>query len=215
MMNLVFPIDAPTFFAFLLTASAIVLTPGPDTLIILRYAISSGPRIGLTTVAGVQAGLVGHTVLAILGVSVLVASTPWLFKAVAVAGAAYIAWIGVQSFRAEGLLRVGAEGKPPVNGRKAFRDAMLCNLLNPKVILLFLALFPNFVDRTRDDVPAQLITLALTLMVINTVWQAPLALAAEPVRAWLKNPRAYKLVMHSTGVLLLAVAAMMIVENLL
>lgn len=209
------PIDPATLFAFLLTASAIVLTPGPDTLIILRYAISSGPRTGLATVAGVQVGLVGHTLLAVLGVSVLIASTPWLFKAVALAGAAYIAWIGVQSFRPHGLLHVGASGKPPVGAPKAFRDAVFCNLLNPKVILLFLALFPNFVDRTRDDVTAQLITLALTLIVINTLWQVPLALAAEPVRRWLKNPRIYKAVMYSTGALLLAVAAMMVVENLL
>jgi len=212
---MMFPIDAPTFLAFILTASAIVLTPGPDTLIILRYAISSGPRVGLTTVAGVQAGLVGHTVLAVLGISVIIASTPWLFKSVALAGAAYIAWIGIQSFRPHGLLHVGASGKPAVGAPKAFRDAMLCNLLNPTVLLLFLALLPNFVDRARDDVPAQLITLALTLAIINTAWQVPLALAAEPVRGWLKNPRIYKVVMYSTGAMLIAVAVMMVVENLL
>ena len=208
------PVDAPTLFTFMLTASAIVLTPGPDTLIILRYAIRSGPRVGLATVAGVQAGLVGHTVLAVLGISVLIASIPWLFKAVAIAGAAYIAWIGIQSFRPHGLLQVGSDGKPPVSMIKAFRDAIFCNLLNPKVILLFLALFPNFVDRSRDDVAAQLITLALTLIFINTLWQAPLALAAEPVRGWLKNPHTYKMVMHSTGVLLITVAALMLYENL-
>lgn len=211
---MILPIDPATLFAFVLTASVIVLTPGPDTLIILRYAISSGPRVGLATVAGVQAGLVGHTILAVLGISVVIASTPWLFKAVALAGAVYIAWIGLQSFRPHGLLHVGASGKPPVGGPKAFRDAIFCNLLNPKVILLFLALFPNFVDRTRDDVSAQLITLAMVLIVINTLWQVPLALAAEPVRRWLKNPRIYKMVMYSTGVLLIAVAAMMAYENL-
>jgi len=209
------PSDTPTRLAFLLTASAIVLTPRPDTLISLRYAISSGPRVGLATVAGVQTGLVGHTILAVLGISVIIASTPWLFKAVALAGAAYIAWIGIQSFRPHGLLHVGASGKPAVRSIKAFRDAIFCNLLNPKVILLFLALFPNFVDRTRDDVPAQLITLSLVLIIINALWQIPLALAAEPVRRWLKNPRIYKMVMYSTGVLLLGVAAMMLFENLL
>jgi len=212
---MILPIDTPTLFAFILTASVIVLTPGPDTLIILRNAISSGPRVGLVTVAGVQFGLVGHTALAVLGISVLIASTPWLFKAVALAGAAYIGWMGVQSFMPHGLLHVGASGKPAVRGIKAFRDATLCNLLNPKVILLFLALFPNFVDRTRDDVPAQLITLSLTLIILNTLWQTPIAMAAEPVRRWLKNPRIYKTVMYSTGTLLIIVAVMMIVENLL
>ena len=69
-----FPIDLATYSAFLLTASAIVLTPGPDTLIILRYSLSSGRNVGLATVIGVQFGLIGHTILAIFGISVLIAS---------------------------------------------------------------------------------------------------------------------------------------------
>jgi len=209
-----FPVDLATYGAFMLTASAIVLTPGPDTLIILRYSLSSGRNVGLLTVMGVQMGLVGHTLLAIFGISVLIASNPVVFKTVALAGAAYIAWIGVQSFREHGLLHVGASGKPPVSGRKAFRDAMLCNLLNPKVILLFLALFPNFVDNSRDDVTLQLIVLSLGLMIINTLWQAPIAFAAEAVRRWLKNERIFKRVTHSTGVLMITVAALMVYDNL-
>ena len=209
-----FPVDMATYGAFLLTASVIVLTPGPDTLIILRYTLSSGRDVGLATVLGVQFGLVGHTLLAIFGISVIVASTPWLFKAVALAGAAYIAWIGIQGFRKQGLLHVGATEKPPVGAKKAFVDAVFCNLLNPKVILLFLALFPNFVDNTRDDVPVQLIALSLGLIVINVLWQAPMAFAAEAVRRWLKNEKTYKLITHSTGVLLIAVAVMMVYENL-
>ena len=211
---MILPIDTTTLFAFILTASVIVLTPGPDTLIILRNAISSGPRVGMLTVAGVQFGLVGHTALAVLGISVLIASTPWLFKAVALAGAAYIGWMGVQSFMPHGLLHVGASGKPAVRGIKAFSDATLCNLLNPKVILLFLALFPNFVDNTRDDVTIQLIALSLGLMFINTLWQAPMAMAAEAVRRWLKNERTYKLITHSTGILMITVAALMVYDNL-
>jgi len=209
-----FPVDLATYSAFLLTASAIVLTPGPDTLIILRYSLSSGRNVGLATVFGVQAGLVGHTVLAILGISVLIASIPILFKGVALLGAAYIGWIGVQSFREHGLLHVGASGKPAVSAHKAFRDAMLCNLLNPKVILLFLALFPNFIDNSRDDVPMQLIVLSLGLMTINTLWQAPMALAAEAVRRWLKNERTYKIITHSTGILMITVAVLMVYDNL-
>jgi len=211
---MVFPVDFATYSAFMLTASVIVLTPGPDTLIILRYALSSGRNVGLATVLGVQVGLVGHTLLAIFGISVLIASNPILFKAVALAGAAYIGWIGVQSFRPHGLLHVGATGKPPVSMSKAFRDAVFCNLLNPKVILLFLALFPNFIDRSRDDVTQQLIALSLGLIVINILWQAPLAFAAEVVRRWLKNERTYKLITHSTGILLIAVAVLMIYDNL-
>lgn len=210
-----FPIDLTTYLAFLVTASAIVLTPGPDTLLILRYALSSGRNVGISTVVGVQFGLVGHTLLAIFGISALVASDPILFKIVAIIGAAYIGWIGIQGFQQHGLLHVGAAGKPPVSNSKAFRDAVVCNLLNPKVILLFLALFPNFVDTSRDDVTVQLITLSFSLIIINGIWQIPLAFAAEAVRRWLKNERTYKLITHSTGVLMITVAILMIYENVM
>ncbi|MCK5445718.1 MAG: LysE family translocator [Rhodospirillaceae bacterium] len=212
---MMFPVDPATFGAFLLTVSAIVLSPGPDTLIILRYTLSSGTRTGLITVAGVQTGLLVHTTLAVLGISVIIASSPVLFKGVAVLGALYIAWLGFQGFREGGLLDVNNGGKSGVSGRKAYLDAILCNVLNPKVILIFLALFPNFVETDRGNVTGQLLTLALGLIIMNTLWQVPLALAAEVVRRWLLNPTAYKIVTRSTGVLLIAIALMMVYENLL
>ncbi len=208
-----FPIDISTFGAYLLTVSAVVLSPGPDTIIILRNTLSSGPRIGLVTVAGVQTGLVVHTSLAVLGISVLIASSPVLFKAVALAGAIYIAWIGVQGFRDAGMLDISGN-KPTVSAAKAYRDAILCNVLNPKVILLFLALLPNFVDADRGNIPAQMVIFGLGLIIINTLWQAPLALAAEAVRRWLMNPITYKLVTRGSGMLLLIIALMMVYENL-
>ena len=207
------PVDISTFGAYLLTVSAVVLSPGPDTIIILRNTLSSGPRIGLVTVAGVQTGLVVHTLLAVLGISVLIASSPVLFKAVALAGAIYIAWIGVQGFRDGGMLDISGN-KPAVSAAKAYRDAILCNVLNPKVILLFLALLPNFVDADRGNIPAQMIIFGLGLIIINTLWQAPLALAAEAVRRWLMNPITYKLVTRGSGILLLIIALMMVYENL-
>lgn len=208
-----FPVDISTLGAFLLTVSAIVLSPGPDTIIILRYTISSGSRIGLITVAGVQTGLVVHTLLAVLGISVLIASSAVLYKTVALAGAIYIAWIGVQGFREGGLIDIKSN-KPAVSAAKAYRDAIACNVLNPKVIILFLALLPNFVDAERGNIPGQMIIFGLGLILINTLWQVPLALAAEAVRRWLLNPLAYRLVTRGTGVLLLAIALMMVYENL-
>lgn len=210
-----FPIELSTYLTFLLAASATVLTPGPDTLLILRYSLSSGRNVGLFTVLGVQFGLVGHTLLAVFGISALIVANVLAFKFVAVVGAAYIGWIGIQAFREQGLLHIGAKGKPTVSNHKAFRDAVLCNLLNPKVILLFLALFPNFIDTTKNDVTAQLMTLSFSLIVINAVWQLPLAFAAKAVRRWLKNERIYKLITHSTGVLMICIAVFMLSENLL
>jgi len=205
-------IDPATLLAFVLTAGAIVLSPGPDTVLILRYALNSGRNVGFATVLGVQIGLIGHTLLAVFGISVIIASSPVLFKIVAALGAAYLAWIGIQGFRGT-TLKFDNQG-PQISWKKAMIDAMICNLLNPKVIILFLALLPNFVTPEKGQVPLQLIILALVLVIINVLWQAPLAWAADAVKAWLSRPRVQKTVNAATGAFLLFFSAMMLWEHL-
>jgi threonine/homoserine/homoserine lactone efflux protein len=206
------PVDSVTLGAFALTAAAIVVSPGPDTALILRYAITSGHRVGLATVVGVQLGLLVHTLLAILGISVLIASSPVLFKGVALAGAIYLGWLGIQGLRGGGPLVLDGTA-PSVGAAKACRDAVLTNLLNPKVIVLFLALFPNFVDLERGAVAAQLATLAALLIAINVAWQAPLAWAADAVRHWIARPAVAGAVGRGTGAVLLLFAALMLREH--
>jgi threonine/homoserine/homoserine lactone efflux protein len=208
------PIELPILGAFIIAAGAIVMSPGPDTLLIIRYTLTSGQRTGFATVFGVQLGLLVHTALAVAGVSVIIASSPILFRIVAMAGAGYLGWLGIQGLRGGGSLSISASGAA-VRPRRACLDAILCNVLNPKVIILFLALFPNFVDPAKGAATAQLITLAVTLIIINVIWQAPLAWIAERARRWLTRPTVQNAVNRGTGLILLAFAAILLYENLL
>ncbi len=144
-------------------------------------------------------------------------STPALLRGVAVIGAAYLAWIGVQSLKGGAGLKMDGEATnagQSTTGR-ALREAALCNLLNPKVILLFLALFPNFVDYRRGDVSVQLITLAVILITINVFWQAPMALAAGALRRWFANASVIIWVNRASSGMLLVMAALMLAQHLL
>ena len=173
----VMPVDPATLGAFVVAIAALVMSPGPDTILILRHTLGSGRGVGLAAVTGVQLGLMVHTGLAVTGISLIVASSPPLFKTLAVAGAAYLAWLGIQGFRDGGAVSLDAQA-PPVGKARACREATLCNLLNPKVIVLFLALLPNFVDPGRGDMTAQLMTLAVALIAVNVLWQAPIVLGS-------------------------------------
>lgn len=206
-------VDAVTLGQFSLAALALVMSPGPDTMLILRYGLGGGQRIGMSAVLGVQAGLLGHLTLAVLGISVIVASSPLLFRGIAIAGAAYLGWLGIQNLRAAQTLGLG-RAVADVTPAKAIRDAALCNLLNPKVILLFLALLPNFIDPGRADVTAQLVTLTAVLIIINVLWQAPIAWAADRVRPWLTQVRVQTIIARVTGGVFIGFAVLMLIQHL-
>lgn len=204
-------IDPPILGAFALAAAAIVLSPGPDTMLILRAALGAGRWAGFAAVAGVQIGLAAHTALAAAGVSAVIASSPPLFRMLAIAGAAYLAWLGVQGFRGSGRLTLG-RGAPAGAGR-ACRDALLCNLLNPKVLVLFLALYPNFLDPARGSLAAQVAMLSAVLLLINVGWQSLLVIGADFARNSLTRPEVQRAIGRLTGVILLAFAAAMLWEH--
>ena len=208
------PIDSTLLGGFIVAAVAIIVSPGPDTIVILRHALTGGRGTGLAAVSGVQLGLLVHTALAVVGISLLVASSPVLFRGLTVIGAVYLAWLGIQSLRGVGGLEVET-GPAPAGAARACREAALCNILNPKVILWFLALLPNFVNPEAGDVIAQLIALSALLIALNILWQAPMALAADGVRRWLGRPETMHAVNRVSGVVLLGMAALMLGQHLL
>jgi threonine/homoserine/homoserine lactone efflux protein len=207
------PVDPVTLAAFVLVAWAVVLSPGPDTMLILRTTMTGGQRAGLATVAGVQAGLVVHTTLAVLGLTLVIASTPALFKAIAAAGALYLAWLAIESVRA-GAVPMDGGGPVPPSALGAARDALLTNLLNPKVILVFLALMPNFVNVDQGRVPVQLAILGAVLILVNIAWQVPLSLAAEGLRRWIGTPKVQRAVNWGSGSVLMLFAAALLYEHI-
>lgn len=207
------PVEPQVLAAFALTVLAIVLSPGPDTLLILRSALAGGPAAGLAAVAGVQAGLLVHTALAAAGLSAVIAASPAVLSAVGLAGAGYLGWLGVASLRDDGPLALDAATGAPALGR-VVRAAALTNLLNPKVIVLFVALYPNFLRPAGAPVAAQLAVLSAVLIGINVAWQAGLALAADAARRRLLRPGALRALRLATGIALLVFAALMLAERI-
>lgn len=204
-------VDGSTLAAFALVAFAIVISPGPDTFLILRSAMTA-PKAGYAAVLGIQLGLLVHTALAVFGLSLLIARSPLLFNALAVCGAAYLAWLGIQGLR-HGSVVIADGATARLTPARACRDAMLTNLLNPKVLVLFLALYPNFVASERGNVPAQLMTLSAALIAINLAWQAPIAWAASYARAWLTRPRVRTAVTRTASIALITFAALLLYDH--
>jgi threonine/homoserine/homoserine lactone efflux protein len=206
------PVATPLLMGFAGLAAAIVVSPGPDTLLILRHTLSSKNRTGFATVLGVQVGVALHTTAAALGLTLLIASSPLLFRLIALAGAAYLGWLGVQAWKS-GAIDFKDGGEAAVKPGQGFTEAILTNLLNPKVIVLFLALMPGFVEPDKGQVGLQMATLGVVLVAINTLWQAGLVLMAGWARSHLLKPSWQKAINRASGAVFMGFALLMLIEH--
>lgn len=150
-----FPVDSLTLLAFLPAALALNLTPGADMMFVLAQGLKGGPRAGMAANLGIAAGCAVHVGIAALGLAALLKAWPVAFEVVRWAGVAYLLWLAMRAFRA-GPPDPGRVSAAPLGG--IFREALVVNLLNPKVALFILAFLPQFVDTARPVLP-QFLTL--------------------------------------------------------
>ncbi len=176
--------DAQSYHLFLLTALVLVLSPGPDTVLVLSRTIASGASAGLMTLFGTQAGNVVHALLAGLGVSSVVLLFPYAFDILKYIGVAYLAFLAVKAWRAPATLELDARltnngGSKP----RYFYQGLTNNLVNPKMIPFFIALFPQFVHPEHGGVAVQSCILGVTLAVMAILWIGALVLLVGSFRS--------------------------------
>jgi threonine/homoserine/homoserine lactone efflux protein len=159
-------IDTALLLAFVPAALALALTPGPDMAFCFGQGLAGGPRAALAAVLGVNTGVMIHALAAGLGLAAVVAAAPWAFEAIRWAGVAYLLWLAWQLVTAP----PGAAGEAaPIRPARAFRDGLVTNLTNPKVVMFVLAFLPQFVDPARGGLAVQFLALGAVIVVIGTV----------------------------------------------
>ena len=171
--------DFATLALFAAAALALCATPGPDMLLIASRSVSQGKASGFATLAGIQVGTYCHALAAALGLSQLFLVVPVAYDVVRYAGAAYLLYLAWQAFRSSGAILT-----PVAGGRRypigvVFRQGLLTNLLNPKMALFVLALFPQFVDPNAGSVAVQILLLATVLNLIGILVNGAVILTAS------------------------------------
>ncbi len=201
------PLDL--YLSYLVAALIVIAAPGPDSLNSLAIGLARGRREGVAYALGVGVGCLTHTVWAMLGISAIVAASAALFNVIKWIGVAYLVWLGIQSLRSEGS--IATIGNVPQRGNAAqrFRQGVLTNALNPKVMLFFLAFLPQFVDPQRGAaVIWQLGLMGLTFTIITALAYSALAWSAGSVGARLvRQPRIALWLERATGIVFIAMAA--------
>ncbi|MDR2128260.1 MAG: LysE family translocator [Burkholderiaceae bacterium] len=180
------PPDA--ILGFLAISLLITLAPGPDNLMVLGQSLARGRVAGLGIAAGCALGCFTHTLWATLGVSALLLASPKAFLALKLAGAAYLAWLGVQALRGGGAGQLPASAAALPGWRYVARG-FIANAINPKVALFFLAFLPQFVRPALGSVTWQMVSLGVVFALQTVLVFGLVALAAGGIGRLLMRQR--------------------------
>ena len=184
-------LDYSVLPAFLISALVIILSPGADTFLMLRSTLRGGVKDGFLTMLGIYTGITTLSILLISGVGLLIARAPGALFWLKIVGALYLLYLAVQSLRAGIKLvahnRAGSFEQVDIDAAGSTRKAgpfvlgYLTNVTNPKVLIFFLAFFPQFLGKA-DSVPLQLVFLCLTFVLVSAVWLITLIYATSAMR---------------------------------
>ncbi len=189
--------------AFAGIAALVTVTPGSDTMLVIRSALVRGRRAGLLTVLGVCAGVFVHATASALGLSAVLVRSARAFDLVKTAGAVYLVFLGIQAIRS--ALRADPTAARPVallDARRAFVEGLLNNVLNPKVAVFYLAFLPQFIA-AGDPVLPRSILLAGIHFAEAAVWLTLVASFVARVRGALGRPRVRRALEGVTGLVLI------------
>jgi threonine/homoserine/homoserine lactone efflux protein len=173
-----------TLLAFTLAGVILVIVPGPSVLFIVGRALAHGRRAALASVAGNTAGASLVVIVVALGFGAIAAQSAGVFTALKLAGAAYLVYLGVQTIRKRGEIVARLDEPSTPADRRMFLQGVIVGVTNPKVLIFFAAVLPQFVDTEAGSPTTQMLVLGLLFAIIAAALDATWGLAAGTARTW-------------------------------
>jgi threonine/homoserine/homoserine lactone efflux protein len=200
-------VSTANLVAFAAAAFVLVVIPGPSVLFLIGRALSLGRGPAIASVFGNGCGVYVVAVLVAFGLGSLVQRSDFAFGAVKVVGAVYLVWLGVQAIRhRHDLAAAFGATAAPISHWRAARQGFLVGFANPKALIIFGAVLPQFVDRTTCHVPEQMLVFAAVAFGIALVSDSMWALGASGFRTWFaSNPRRLAVVGGAGGLAMIGV----------
>ena len=209
---LCFVVPIENLFAFTLAAIVLIVIPGPSVLFTIGRALALGRVGGLLSVLGNALGLLPIIALVALGVGGIVAQSFVLFTALKIAGALYLAYLGIQAIRhRKDASRAVAEGTLPRSHWRQLGEGFVVGITNPKTIAFFVAVLPQFVDLSAGSVPLQMLELGLVFFALALISDGAWALAAAGARQWFAtSPRRIETLSATGGGLMIGLGGVLL-----
>jgi threonine/homoserine/homoserine lactone efflux protein len=175
---------------FAITAFVLIVVPGPSVLFVVSRGVALGRKAALATVAGNTAGVMVQAILVALGLGALVERSDAAFTAVKLVGAVYLVVLGLRMLRnRHGLAALDDATQVPKGTRRIVREGFVVGFTNPKAVVVFTVVIPQFADPSRGHVPLQLLVLGIVFLTIGVVSDSAWAIASGSARTWIARSR--------------------------
>jgi threonine/homoserine/homoserine lactone efflux protein len=172
---------------FFIAAFLLNLSPGPDMAYIVAQTTRNGKRAGFFAMFGIWSGAFIHIVFSVIGLSAILATSATAFSLVKWIGACYLIWLGVQALRSSGTSLSAATPVAKINDISVFRQGILVSMLNPKVVIFFLAFLPQFVVSGAGSESAQLLLHGMLIILVAAFIEVPIVLIGAKLKTALNS----------------------------
>ena len=210
--------DITSLTTYLVAITLLTLTPGVDTMLVIRNTARGGWRDGAVSSLGICSGLFIHATISAVGISVILLQAAWAYNALKLAGAGYLVWLGYCSWRKVITKQTFAVANGAISREKDFiawrslREGLLSNVLNPKTAVFYMAFLPQFINPDHSAL-SQSLFLAGLHFIIAMLWQCLLALMVRQLKGWLQRPSISRIFDGVTGTVMIALGLRVAAET--
>jgi len=210
--------DITALTTYLIAITLLTITPGIDTMLVIRNTARGGWRDGAVSSLGICSGLFIHASISAVGISVILLQAAWAYNALKLAGAVFLVWLGYCSWHKVVKKETFNVANGAISRKKDFiawrslREGLLSNVLNPKTAVFYMAFLPQFINPDHSAL-AQSLFLAGLHFIIAMLWQCLLALMVRQLKGWLQRPRVSQIFDGVTGTVMIVLGLRVAVET--
>lgn len=205
-------------WTYIIAITLLTLTPGVDTMLVIRNTTRGGVRDGMLSSLGICMGLFVHAAVSAVGISVLLLQSAWAFRMLKLAGAAYLVWLGFVSLRSaarNGAISADCMGNAMASSfsaRRSLTEGLLSNVLNPKAVVFYMAFLPQFIDPAGSAL-VQSLCLAGIHFVIAMIWQGIVASLVDRAKILFVRQAVRRSFDGLTGVVMMAFGIKLVLDH--
>ena len=202
-----------SWLLFIVASLVLIVTPGQDMILVMSRSVTQGAAAGVATAAGVSVGLLGHTVLATVGLGAVLRTSEWLFLALKLVGAAYLLYLGIGLLLTKRSdLAIGPATQRSL--RRLFVDGAFSNLSNPKIAVFYFAFLPQFVPASAQQPTLSVFVLGVAFAALTFLVKGPVGIFAGTLSGWLRSrPGVLAWIYRSSGAILIGLGVKLAFER--